>query len=403
MHLTVLSPADSPPRQISLILLSAISVVSLNMHIPSLTAMSADFGVSYADVSLSISLYMFLTAFLQIVVGPLSDRYGRRPVLLAAVTVFLAASAGCAIAEDFWVFMGFRFVQGAIATAAVISRAVVRDSAAPQDAAVRLGEIGMAMALAPMLAPMLGGLLESGFGWRSNFWTFALAGAALCLLSWKDVGETNASRHGSFGEQLKGYPELAADTGFWSYTLCMAFSVGVFFVYITGIPLVATEYFGMSPVGVGVVMGLPPVGFMLGNWIVIRMGQKVPLSLLMMTGRLVTLIALLIAALLLSLGRADALSFFPWMISIGIGNGLTIPSANAGVMSVNPKLAGTASGLSGAITILMGAGAAAATGLALDAIPRPATLLSILIGFSGVALVLAYTAKAAEKRVSNTI
>jgi len=401
--MTVFRSARSAPSQISLILLSAISVVSLNMHIPSLTAMSSDFGVSYADVSLSISLYMFLTAFLQIVAGPLSDRYGRRPVLLAAVTVFLAASAGCALAQDFWVFMVFRLVQGSIATAAVISRAIVRDSAPPQDAAVRLGEIGMAMALAPMLAPMLGGLLESGFGWRSTFWAFALAAAALWLLSWKDVGETNAGRHGSFGEQLKGYPALAADLGFWSYTLCMAFSVGVFFVYITGVPLVAAGYFGMSPVGTGLVMGLPPVGFMLGNWMVIRLGQKVQLSLLMTTGRLVTLVALLIAALLLYLGNADPLAFFPWMVAIGIGNGLTMPSANAGVMSVNPKLAGTASGLSGAITILMGAGAAAATALALDAAPRPATLLFILIGFAAVALVLAYTAKSAEKRVSNAI
>ncbi len=390
-------PAVSPPGLSTLVLLTAISVLTLNMYVPSLAAMGTDFDVSYAEISLSLSLYMAVTAVLQIIMGPISDRFGRRPVIIWSLVVFLVASIGCAVAQEYWTFMAFRMLQGTVVSAAALSRAIVRDTSEPNEAAVRLGKIGMAMALAPMLAPMLGGVLEGVFGWRSNFWAFSGLAVALFWLTWTDVGETKPAGSSTIMEQLRKYPVIALDPGFWSYTLCIAFSLGVFFTYITGVPLIAVEHYGLSPAAIGAAMGIPPLGFLLGNWITIRIGNRVALSSMMIRGRIVTLAFLVIGLVVLLFGATHPAAFFTWMIAIGIGNGLTVPAGSAGAMSVRPDMAGTAAGLSGAFAILMGAVASAITGAALTVSNHPLTLFAILIAFGIAGLVSALPARNAEK------
>lgn len=390
-------PAKSPSSLTTLVLLTAISVLTLNMYIPSLTAMSLEFDVSYAEISLSLSLYMALTAILQIIMGPVSDRFGRRPVIVWSLVIFLIASIGCATAQDYWTFMTFRLLQGTVVSAAALARAIVRDTSSPNEAAVRLGKIGMAMALGPMIAPMVGGILEGAFGWRSNFWAFTGMAVALFWLTWTDVGETNPSESSSILEQLRKYPLIALNKGFWSYTLCMSFSLGVFFTYVTGVPLIALEHFGMSPAAIGAVMGLPPLGFMIGNWITSRIGNRVALSSMMIWGRIVTLVFLAIGFAVLLVGATHPAAFFVWMIAIGVGNGLTMPAGNAGAMSVRPDMAGTAAGLSGAFAILMGAAASAITGATLTISNDLETFFGILIAFGIAGLFAALLARAAER------
>lgn len=392
----MLRAATSPPGLAALVLMNGIAILTLNMHIPSLAGMSGYFDVSYGQISLSVSLYMALTAALQIVVGPISDRYGRRPVILVALGLFVLASIGCVLAQDYWTFMAFRLLQGAVITAAALSRAIVRDTSAPQEAAVRLGKIGVAMALAPMLAPLAGGVLDSVFGWRGSFVAFTLLGAGMIWVVWTDVGETNLNRSASMVAQLRKYPLIALNAGFWHYALCTAFSVGVFFVYITGVPLVATQAFGMSPVMVGAVMGLPPVGFMIGNAITTRIGPRYALATMMIAGRLITLGVLGVVLLVWSLGLAPDWLFFAAMIAIGLGNGLTLPAGNAGALSVRPDLAGTAAGLSGASQVFLGGVASAATGAVLTVLPGVVTLLSVLVAFAGIGLGLAFLARRTE-------
>lgn len=392
--------ATTPPGLTTLVLLTGISVLTLNMYIPSLAAMGADLGVTYAEISLSLSLYMALTALLQIIIGPVSDRHGRRPVILWSLAVFLIASVGCALAQNYWTFMAFRMLQGSVVSAAALARAIVRDTSEPQEAAARLGTIGIAMALAPMLGPMAGGVLEGVFGWRSNFWIFTGMAIVLLWLVWADVGETNPAPSSSIGQQLRKYPAVVLNLGFWSYTLCMSFSVGVFFVYITGVPLVATERFGMSPALVGAALGLPPVGFMFGNWVTSRIGSRVALSKMMIWGRVITFVSLCAGLAVWLAGFTHPAAFFAWMIAIGIGNGLTLPAGNVGAMSVRPDLAGTAAGLSGAFVILVGGFASAATGTILTLSPTPTMLFVILIAFALAGLVLAFPARVTERRLA---
>ena len=213
----MLRSATSPPRIVTLILLTGLSVLSLNMFLPSLSNMAAEFQVDYSLISLSIAGYLAITAVLQVIMGPLSDRYGRRPVLLVGLVIFTLASLVCALTTSIWVFLAFRVLQGAVISGWALSLAVIRDMAPPKEAASLIGYVSMAMAVAPMLGPMLGGALDEVFGWRASFVVFTGFGAAALGLCWVDLGETNKTPSATFAEQFRTYPELFRSRRYWGY------------------------------------------------------------------------------------------------------------------------------------------------------------------------------------------
>ena len=169
--------ASSPPSLVTLIFTTALSVPTLNMFLPSLARMSEDFQVDYALVNLSVAGYLAVSAVLQLIVGPLPDRYGRRPILLICMAIFALASVGSVLAGTILVFLGFRLLPAAVVAGPVLSAASLRDRYPPDEAAGKLGHVAMAMALAPMLGPMLGGALDMLFGWRAGFVLYSLLGA----------------------------------------------------------------------------------------------------------------------------------------------------------------------------------------------------------------------------------
>lgn len=345
----------TPPTIFTLICLTGVATLSLNMFLPSLVNIAADFEVDYTLVSLSIAGYLAMTAVLQIIIGPLSDRYGRRPVLLGAIVLFSLASLGCLLAQNIWVFLLFRLLQGAIIAGGTLSRVVVRDMMPPQQAASLLGYIAMAMAVAPMLGPMVGGALDELFGWRSNFLAFALVGTALLVLTWYDLGETNKSPSETFGRQMRTYPILMRSRHFWGYASCMAFSTGAFFVFIAGVPLIANVLFDMSAGTLGIYMGSITGGFFLGSFYAGRLAGIYQLTTMMLAGRVIACTGLLIGLLLFAVGYESELALFGSTIFVGFGNGITMPSSNVGAMSIRSDLAGTASGLAGTLTVGCGA------------------------------------------------
>ncbi|UWQ91202.1 multidrug effflux MFS transporter [Rhodobacteraceae bacterium M382] len=366
----------SPPHLATLILMTALAVLSLNLFLPSLPEMALEFGVEYSVMNLAVSGFMLVSAVLQLVLGPLSDRYGRRPILLGALAVFTLASLGCVWAEDIRVFLAFRLLQGGIISGAVLSRAVIRDMAPEQEAVRLIGLVAMVMAVAPMLGPALGGALDVAFGWRSGFVVLAGAGAAMFCLCWVDLGETNSKPIGTFAAQFSAYPTLIASPVFWSYALCLTFSVGAFYAFLGGGPLVAAEIFGLSPVAVGVGMGSITGGFMFGSFLSGRLNRRWGPTGLMIAGRVVACSAMAAGLFWYLLVGPSALGFFVPVVGVGIGNGLTLPAATAGVMSVNPRLAGSASGLSGA---LMVAGGAAFAGMAAALLPPGGSVLVLFV------------------------
>jgi len=354
--------ATSPPKLFTLILLSALSIVSLNLFVASLSNIAEEFQTDYALVNLAIAGYAGMTAVLLLIIGPLSDRFGRRPIIIAGLVIFILASLGCLLATDISTFLFFRLLQGAIISGSVLSNAVVRDMVPAREAASKLGYLAMAWAVAPMLGPVLGGVLDGLFGWRASFVTFAGLGVAILSLCWVDLGETNKTPSETFAKQFETYPELLRSRRFWGYALCMAFSTGAFYAFLGGVPLVAKTMFGMSTASLGFYIGTITAGFLLGSYLSGRYARRYSLTTMMIAGRIVACFGLVIGLVLFLSDVIHVFSLFGTCVFVGVGNGITMPSSSAGAMSVRPKLAGSASGLSGALTVLGGAVMASITG-----------------------------------------
>ncbi len=372
--------ATTPPHLITLIFLAGLSPLSLNMFSPSLANIAEDLSTDYATVSLAIGGYLATTAVIQLIIGPLSDRIGRRPVILGALAVFTLASIVCALAEDVGTFLMFRMFQAGMAAGFSLSLAVVRDTTSEQKAAGMIAFISMSMAIAPMTGPMMGGILDTAFGWRANFWFYAISGSILLALCWVDLGETRPDRSGETGLAPETTLSLVREPLFWAFALCNAFSTGGFFVFVTGAPLVARSAFEMTSAELGFCVGTITAGFMLGSFISSRLAPRARPTAMMLAGRLITFTGLAVGLAILSAGWLSPWLYFGSTVFIGLGNGITMPSSNAGVLSIRPKLAGTASGLNAALVVAIGAVLTTLTGHVLPQDGAAPVLMTMLLG-----------------------
>jgi DHA1 family bicyclomycin/chloramphenicol resistance-like MFS transporter len=352
----------TPPHIFTLIVLTGLGALSMNIFLPSLPAMTEHFATDYRLMQLSVALYLAVNAVLQIVVGPVSDRYGRRPVLLWAIAIFLIATLGCILAPTVEVFLAFRMLQAVVVAGLVLGRAVVRDMYPADQAASQIGYVTMGMAVVPMIGPAIGGVLDETLGWQANFWMLAILGALVLALIWRDLGETAARGSASFAEQFGEYPELFRSRRFWGYCSAAAFASGAFFAYLGGAPYVGSEVFGLSAGEVGLYFGAPALGYFFGNWISGRYSTRVGINGMILWGTILSATGLTLSLLLFLVGLKTALSFFGFMTFVGLGNGMVLPNATSGMLSVRPHLAGTASGLGGAIMIGGGAALSALAG-----------------------------------------
>jgi len=358
---------STPPHILTLVLTAGVAALSLNIFLPSLPSMAAHFGVEYAVMQLSVSLYLAMTAVLQVFIGPVSDRYGRRPVMLAAVAVFVLATVGALAAPTFEVFLACRLLQAVVAAGFALSRAVVRDMVGQDQAASMIGYVTMGMSIVPMIGPVIGGALDNAFGWQASFVILGVSGVALWGLIWADQGETARSQGSSFLEQAKAYPALLKSQRFWGYVLAAGFASGAFFAYLGGAPYVATKVYGMDPAQLGLYFGAPAVGYLIGNGLSGRYSVRLGVNMMIVIGSLVATGGLGVLAALAALDLSNKEVFFGFMVFVGLGNGILLPSANAGMLSVRPALAGSAAGLGGACIIGFGAALAALAGVVLTA------------------------------------
>lgn len=352
----------TPPHIFTLIMLTGLGALSMNIFLPSLPAMTEFFDTDYRLMQMSVALYLAVNAALQIVVGPVSDRFGRRPVLLWGIAVFLIATLGCILAPTAEVFLAFRMLQAVVVVGLVLGRAVVRDMYPADQAASQIGYVTMGMAIVPMIGPAIGGILDEAIGWQANFWMLAILGVIVFALTWRDLGETAAEGAGSFAEQFAEYPELFASRRFWGYCMAAAFASGAFFAYLGGAPYVGSEVFGLSAAEVGLYFGAPAVGYFFGNWLSGRYSVRIGINGMILWGTVLSAAGLAMSLLLFLAGLKTALVFFGFMTFVGLGNGMVLPNATSGMLSVRPHLAGTASGLGGAIMIGGGAALSALAG-----------------------------------------
>ncbi|MFQ5438690.1 MAG: multidrug effflux MFS transporter [Paracoccaceae bacterium] len=376
------------PHVATLVLMAGLSALSMNIFLPSLPSMTTYFRTDYAVVQLAISLYLALTGVLQLVIGPLSDRYGRRPVVMTGFAIFIVASVGCLLAQSIETFLAFRMLQTAIATGMVLSRAIVRDMVPPEQAASMIGYVTMGMSLVPMAAPALGGYLDELFGWQANFAILLAMGFLVAGIVWLDLGETNRHRSTSLLAQMRDYPHLFRSQRFWGYALTAAFASGSFFAFLGGAPFVAVHFFHLSSSGLGLYFGFVSMGYLAGNFISGRFSTRVGINRMLLIGSMVTFVGMVLSLLTLLSGFTHPLGFFGFMVTVGLGNGMVLPNANAGMLSVRPQLAGSASGLGGAVMLGGGASLAATTGAILTPASGPYPLLAVMVLTSALAILV---------------
>lgn len=377
----------TPPHIATLILLAGVSTLSMNMFLPSLPDMAAHFGVEYGLMQLSVALYLGMNAVMQIFIGPISDRFGRRPVMLASLVIFVLASLGCLMAPTIEVFLAFRMMQAAVVAGMVLSRAIVRDMVPASQAASMIGYVTMGMAVVPMIGPAIGGWLDAAFGWQSNFWAFAILGTVMLWMAWTDLGETAPRRSSSFAAQFAEYPELLRARRFWGYCAAAAFASGAFFAYLGGAPFVGTQVYGLSTVELGLYFGAPAVGYMVGNFLSGRFSVRLGINPMIAIGALVPAVGMALSLAITAAGADSPATFFGLVTLVGLGNGMTLPNATAGMLSVRPHLAGTAAGLGGAIMIGGGALLSALAGALLTPGSGATPLLLIMVVSSLAAVV----------------
>jgi DHA1 family bicyclomycin/chloramphenicol resistance-like MFS transporter len=388
-------PAAPPARVPTLAVLVAITTLNplaLNVLQPALPDVARAFAADYGTVQHTLTVFLFASALSQIAIGPISDRFGRRPVALAGCLVFVAGSALCFMAGSVTALLAGRVVQavGGI-TGFVVARAVIRDVHGRDASASRLGYITMAMVIVPMLSPLAGGWLTEHYGYASIFAATAAVGLASLAFAVIDLSETRRFADDGNGTSVGGaYAALLASRAFVAHSLTMGFTSATFFTFLAASPFVVIQLQGAGPAEFGLWWILASLAFMLGNYFAGRLGERVGANRLVAVGTVLALFGIALLAFGYALMPGAPAVLFLATIPNWIGSGMCLPGAAANALSVRPDLAGAASGLSGAAHLAAGAvaslavapllGATAWPMIAIMALTACAAFLSSLVG-----------------------
>lgn len=359
-----------------LVLLTAIGPASFQIFLPSLPAIRADFDVAAGTAQLALSLSMLWIAAATLVYGSLSDRFGRRPVLLGGMALLFAGSLVCAAAPSIWLLIAGRIVQAAGGAAGmVVTRAIVMDVYGRERAGNVLAGLLAAMMIAPLLATPLGGVLNDVVGWRFNFLAIALAAAATLLLVWRMLPETGRPRGGDDAAPRAGvladYRRLATSRCFNGFAFQGGFAMAAFTAFSTGAPYALSGSLGLTATEVGLTFVVVSLGFAAGSFGASRMPDAMGLSRRAVLGSLVGVAAAGAGLVLALTGTSTAWALIAPAALFALATGVTMPASQAGAMNAVPELSGTASGLSGFLGTVLAAAATQALGSNSDGTPLP--------------------------------
>ena len=377
---------------VAVLLTLAVSMgpVSTDLYLPSLPSLTSALETDVASVQLTLSVFLVGFAFSQLVYGPLSDRFGRRPALLIGLALYVLASAACMLAQSIEALIAARFVQAVGACAgAVLGRAVVRDIYGREGAARMLAYIGAAMALAPGIGPMLGGYLTVWFGWRANFALLLILGALAFTGVWFLLAETNPhiGRATSVTQMLRNYLGFLRHRAYVGYILCVTMAYCGLFAFISGSSFVFIEVFGLPPNLFGFCFAAVVAGYIVGAVFSGRVVMRLGIGRVLSVGVVVLAGGGLAMAGLVLAGIETVWSVLIPMVVYMAGVGLVLPNALAGALGPFPEKAGAASALSGFSQMGVAALVGIAVGAAFDGTARA---MAIAIAFSGCATVAAY-------------
>jgi len=333
--------------------LSAIGPLTTDMYLPSLPDIARQLDASTAQVQLTISAYLIGFAVGQVIYGPVSDRHGRKRVLLVSIGLYCAASLACALATSIHMLIAARALQALGGSGGIVlARAMVRDLYSGGRAGRELSVIGAVMALAPVLAPIAGGVLQTGFGWRSVFFTLVAAGLAGAGVVWWLLPETLTQRAGepvSLSLIARSYRVVARNPAYVAYLGLATASFAGLFAWISGASFVLQNLYGLSPFAFGFAFAVGSLGYMTGSMVSAQLTRWLGLDGIIGIGGVVIAAGGLGMIAAVALGFTSALSLVLPMAVYLAGMGMVLPQSQAGAMTPFPERAGAASSLLGLI------------------------------------------------------
>jgi DHA1 family bicyclomycin/chloramphenicol resistance-like MFS transporter len=376
-----------------LMALTSIGPTTLNIVLPALPNLANRLASDVGTIQLIISVYLLALAAGQLLMGPLSDRFGRRPVLLVALTITALASISAVLISTVQSLIVARVLQAVGASAGlVVSRAIIRDLFDRNRAAAMLGLVATVMVVVPTLAPLTGGLLETGFGWEAIFIftaftsTLVVLWAAFTLPETRGLNVTHGPQEGFFRDLV----QLSRSARFAGYVLAGAFGSATFFAFLGGGAHVVVTLMGRSPAEYGVWWAISSIGYMTGNFLSSRLSTRHGIDRMIWAGIFIEIIGVALATVLalFAMHWGPGIVFLPQLI-VNIGNGLLLPGAIAGAVSVRLQAAGTAAGITGFIQMALGAAVTQYAGTLLVGSPT-ALPLPLLMDALAIILVISF-------------
>jgi DHA1 family bicyclomycin/chloramphenicol resistance-like MFS transporter len=369
--------------------LSVFGPLCIDMYLPAFPSISRDLHASASQVQLTLTACLIGLSLGQLLFGPISDRLGRRPPLLAGLTAFVASSIACAFAPNVYVLAGFRVVQGLGGAAGlVISRSIVRDLRSG-DALVRFFSTLMLMTgLGPLLAPQIGSVTLSVTSWRGIFLVLAAFGLLLLLTAWLRVPETLAPTlraSGTLRSTIATMISVARDRVFVGYALAQGLAVGATFAYIAGSSFVLQNVYGLSPGMYGIVFALNAGGLIVGAQVNGKLTGRYGPSVLLNSGLVMMITGGVVLVIIVASGVIGLAGVVPSMVLFMFGGGFVAPSALGLALQRYPQSAGAAAGLIGCFQFLIGAAIAPLAGTAGTADALPMAVLMLTLPIAGLA------------------
>ena len=338
-----------------LISASAVSILSTDLYTPSLPHLQGYFGADAEAVQLTMSLNLLGFALAQLLYGPLSDRFGRRPILLGGMLGFALSTLACALAPDLDSLVAARVLQGVTAcTEVVVGYAVIRELYDEAGAVKVLGAYGMAVALAPALGPLIGGQMHVAFGWRSNFALLLVLIVVVTLLIWRYLPETLARPdHEATRPRrvLAGYAALLSNGAYMTYALILSGTMAALFAFITEGPFLYIEGLGVATQNYGAYYAAVVLAYFFGAMAANRAAGRLPIDAIAAAGLLLTALGPLVLILLTALNQVGVLSFTVALSAFALGLGLLFASAPVRAFDVCQAGRGLAAALLGALQI----------------------------------------------------